>query len=119
MYYHVSAFSTKPLIMRILYLIGALSTGVLGIALPEANPEANPTADPGLIINVPTIVPSGLPSDDIYIYFDLDPLTSQIGKSKEAVQIAAGAYWLTGGPPLEETPNETAAPSATAKPSSA
>lgn len=106
--------------MHPLYLIGALSTGVLGVALPEPNPEPNPTADPGLIINIPTVVPSGLPSDDIYIYFDLNPLTSQIGKSTEAVQIAAGAFWLTDGPPLEESPDETAVPtaSATAQPSS-
>jgi hypothetical protein len=110
---HIRALPNKPLIMHLLYLIGALSTGVLGVALPAPNPEPNPTADPGLIINIPTIVPSGLPSDDIYIYFDLDPLTSQIGKSTEAVQIAAGAFWLTAGPPLE-SPDETAAPSATA-----
>lgn len=104
--------------MHIILLVSALSTIVLGVALPEPNPAA----DPGLIINVPTVVPSGLPPDDIYIYFDLDPLTSQLGKSTEAAQIAAGAFWLPDGGATSEataTSPPEAASSATAPASSA
>ena len=85
--------------MRTFLLLSAVTTAVLGVALPEPNPAA----DPGIIIQVPTKVPEGLPDSDVMIFLDLSMLVSQTNLPSESpmAQIAAGAVFLTDGPPIE------------------
>lgn len=80
--------------MRILSICSALFATTLGVALPEPQPEPNPTAapNPELLFAVPTL-PSGLPSKDLYVFFDLDDLSTQTPNPTAPAAIRAGVYY--------------------------
>lgn len=95
--------------MRTFFTLCAVTTAVLAVALPEANP------DPRILIDTPDTANLALPSGDVYVWFDLSPMTTQLDAAASSpAAIYAGAYVLDGMDAQATTGTGSAKPTKTA-----